>query len=462
MSERDKLTELLEQQLSGYEPPLPDNDWNNFRHKLKGKSDNNRFWYRLGIYSLIALLIILNLPLLKQVEEKIFVSKDEKQLVTTSRSSEKTKTITMEVSALNTQQIIRSTNKQTNSTIADNSNNILKQGPNKPLVYAKPKTEKDIEENNSKVIQDEIKQLIHQNNDLETTQPIQKDKISLPIQQNDNSNKEEEKPLPPNDLNALLKQPPEVTQNRTDSIIPKPLAKPIKQEKHGVLYFRVVFSADYTSAKYQIPGSFTHKVHEDYSLLRKDAEKGGWGYSVGVNIEYFIHPMLSISSGIFFDENRIKGKYNFINNKIPVFDSISGDIIGYVTGNDTIGIHTSFTNSYKYLEIPLIFNYHIWENNKLIVSVKAGVDGFFLLNVKGTTITKTELSLVPVNSNDYNSFTWGTIGGIMIRYKINNRLILGIEPEWKKYWGSVYKADAMVESKPNIYAINASLLIKIR
>jgi hypothetical protein len=462
MVERDKLSELLNQHLSGYEPPLPENDWHNFRYKMKAKGNNWRLLYRLGIYPLIGLLIFLNLPFLKQVEEKIFVSKDEKKLITTARPSEKTVSINKGVTTTNTQQILKSRNEQTNSTIAKKSENTLKQGHNNPPVYNMQKTVQDKEENNSKVTHDEIKQSIQRNNDLETTRPIQNEIKTIPIQLNDNSKKEEEKSWQPNDLPSPLKQTPDITKNLTDSSMIEPMVKPLKQKKQGALYFRVVFSADYTSAKYEIPGSFTKKVHEDYSLLRKDAEKGGWGYSVGINLEYFIQPRLSLSSGIFFDENRITGKYNFYNNKIPVFDSLTGKIIGYVPDYDSIGIHTSFTNSIQYLEVPLIFNYNIWEKKNLVVGVKAGIDGFIFLNAKGTTIDKNDLSLVPINSNDYNSFAWGSIAGINIRYKINDRFILGIEPVWKKYWGSVYNEESMVVSKPSTLAINASFLIKIR
>ena len=165
---------------------------------------------------------------------------------------------------------------------------------------------------------------------------------------------------------------------------------------------------------------------------------------------------------MFYDKFSTGGKYDFYNNKIPVIDSLTGIIKGYITVKDTVGVHFTIKNNYNFLEIPLILNYYIPLGNKWKFNIKAGASMHYLMSSTGKTISADELLLKDVSSYSYNSINWGLILGIGCNYRLTDKISIGLEPTYKQFLSSIMSKDEMTGLKPWSVGVNVNVLIKLK
>lgn len=246
---------------------------------------------------------------------------------------------------------------------------------------------------------------------------------------------------------------------KADSLI-NPINKTEKATSSTKIACKIVFSPDYTNRKFQTNDA--PKIHEDYSLIRNKSEKSAISFSLGVNLEFFVSKNLSLTSGLFFDRFSTAGKFNFYNNKIPVIDSASRTIKGYITVNDTIGVHYTIKTSNNFLELPLILNYYIPLGEKWKLNLKAGGSMFYYMNSFGKTISADELVLKDVNSYSYNTLNWGLILGLGCYYRLSDKINIGLEPTYKQFLGSIMKKKEVTGMKPWSVGINLNAQIKLK
>jgi len=181
-----------------------------------------------------------------------------------------------------------------------------------------------------------------------------------------------------------------------------------------------------------------------------------------VNLEFFVMKNLSVTSGLFYDKYSTGGKYDFYNNKIPVIDSVSGIIKGYIIVNDSVGVHYTINNNYHFLELPLILNYYIPLGEKWKLNLKAGGSMLYYMSSSGKTITADELVLKDVNSYSYNTLNWGLILGLGCNYRISDKISIGLEPTYKQFLGSVMKNVEITGMKPWSVGVNVNVQIQLK
>ena len=442
MSRSDQIVDNWKQKFGNFEVQLPGGDWDEFKAKLDKKTKKRVFVRRyiytflsiclLTIISLSTVLILQNKTNTKRVQQQSIHEKQQKKVPTDQKHEE---------TAISNSKAVKPV-----FTVTKNKNNTLS-------TTTKPNqtTHEFVQPNNKSSINAGIDAISTSKKDEQVTdksleqipelkKQIKSDTINLSFK----VEKADSVPI------KILK---------ADSLI-NPLNKAEKASNTTKIACKIVFSPDYTNRKFETNDA--PKIHEDYSLMKNESEKSAISFSLGVNLEFFVSKTLSITSGLQLDRFSTAGKYNFYNNKIPVIDSISGIIKGYITINDTIGIHSQIKNSYSFLELPLILNYYVPLNKKWTFNIKAGGSMFYFLNSSGKTISAAELVLKDVSSYSYNSINWGLILGLGCYYRVSDKLNLGFEPTYKQFLGSLMKKDELTGLKPWSVGINVNAQIKLK
>jgi len=440
----------LKQRYQNFEVPLPQGDWNEFQGKLDQKN-KKRALFRRYLYIVLATFVV-----------------SLTTITTVYISKEKTTTIAHK------QVLI-----QKKQTLSEQPIQIHKEIPvsvNIEKKLAVPANRNSIHQKNetTSVSSQPIKQagdiVIKGNNSPkndEVVNTIPSEKSTLPVTDITNRQLTELKKQAISDtiiLETINKKPDVVASNllKPDSVIIPQINQEKKPSNLTKIACKIVFSPDYTFNKSTTNSANAPRIHENYNLISGESEKGAISFSLGVNLEFFVMKNLSVTSGLFYDKYSTGGKYDFYNNKIPVIDSITGIIKGYITVNDTVGVHYSINNSYSYLELPLILNYYIALGEKWKLNLKAGGSMIYYMSSSGKTITADELVLKDVNTYSYNTINWGLILGLGCYYRLSDRINIGLEPTFKQFLGSLMKNDEITDMKPWSVGVNANVQIKLK
>jgi hypothetical protein len=438
----------IKQRYQNFEVPLPQGDWNEFQGKLDQKY-KKRALIRRYSYILLAIFVV-SLTTLTTV----YFSQDK-----TTSSTQKTAIVqkgqTLPIHPVQIRKEIPvSGSKQDKAPVNVERTSIDQKNNISALILQplKPAAEIVKKEN-----------ITSKNDEVANAIPIEKPAIiEKPIQQPTETNK-----YVITDTIKLaneVKKPdvPAKTPLKDDSIIALKNTQQKKSSNSTKIACKIVFSPGYSFNKSTSSSANAPKIHENYNLIAGESENGVISFSLGVNLEFFVWKNLSVTSGLFYDKYSTGGKYDFYNNKIPVIDSVSGIIKGYITVNDTVGVHYSINNSYHFLELPLILNYYIPLGEKWKLNLKAGGSMLYYMSSSGKTITADELVLKDVNSYSYNTLNWGLILGLGCNYRINDKISIGLEPTYKQFLGSVLKNDEITGMKPWSVGVNAGVQIKLK
>jgi hypothetical protein len=118
------------------------------------------------------------------------------------------------------------------------------------------------------------------------------------------------------------------------------------------------YNTNYAQSKYNLG----LVLGPNYTSLRGSdflqGTKPGFGYLVGVSIEYVINKTFSISSGCNFEQKVIKNESDFGFN---YFDETTGMIV-------LNNINESTNNKYQYLSFPLFFKYSMGKNKSFYLN----------------------------------------------------------------------------------------------
>ncbi|PKP27226.1 MAG: hypothetical protein CVU06_02960 [Bacteroidetes bacterium HGW-Bacteroidetes-22] len=131
-----------------------------------------------------------------------------------------------------------------------------------------------------------------------------------------------------------------------------------------------------------------------------------------------------------------------------VYDSVSQNVINEID------------KRYTYLQIPLLFGYRFFEQNRFGISVNAGPTLSILLSTKETSnydpgrnliINTTTLSPDRIKTN------WQFSAGLGFSYHLTPKLYIELEPRVKYYFNSVYEK-ASATRKPWSFELRSGLL----
>ena len=98
-------------------------------------------------------------------------------------------------------------------------------------------------------------------------------------------------------------------------------------------------------------------THRHLNTATTNALEAGWGFDAGLELSYQVNRFLKLGSGIGFREIVTTNNYTHQENEIPVIDSATGQILGYIpTPNPAPVSENAFaSNSFRYIGLPSKF-----------------------------------------------------------------------------------------------------------
>jgi hypothetical protein len=188
------------------------------------------------------------------------------------------------------------------------------------------------------------------------------------------------------------------------------------------------------------------KTHKSYSKLKSDAEKmkRAMGFDFGILFSPF--HKLSIATGLVYEKRIETVNYQFKRNEVPVLDSSTGEIFGYVLLSDSAAEKVNYSNSntYSYIGIPVFINYNVLQLRKFGIGLQ--INGSYLrqTSLHGKTINSTSLKLEDLNALNSTQlksvFNAGL--GMNFSYALSKNCIINITPKFKKQVNKNIKTSA--------------------
>ena len=221
---------------------------------------------------------------------------------------------------------------------------------------------------------------------------------------------------------------------------------------------RFSLTPEYTFRKEEINSAKQAQIHEDYTLIKAGSESGALSFSLGANLVYYATPQISFKTGLFYDRYSTSLNYSFTNEKIPVIDGKTNEILGYLTDTSAQQTILNQTNHYNYLQVPIVMEYFIPLNNKYELSLKGGAAFLFKTKSSIKTLNYSELVFDENTSDNFQSFNTGIILGVGLWDRSHQRFSYGIEPTYKFFLNSINR-DETIRSKPYSFGIKTSFEI---
>jgi len=138
---------------------------------------------------------------------------------------------------------------------------------------------------------------------------------------------------------------------------------------------------------------------------------------------------------------------------IDTYDTVTNIVYDTIT-NDTLGLR-SF--NYKYLEIPIIFNYKIWDKNKLSFYAGIGVIAGLLIKYDSYYLNDDMNSIILQPPEENYKLLPSIWLSLEAKYKFNDSLSLSLRPYYTYGLRSVSKTGIGVYGIPQRYGLNFSV-----
>ncbi|MCK4638488.1 MAG: outer membrane beta-barrel protein [Bacteroidales bacterium] len=124
------------------------------------------------------------------------------------------------------------------------------------------------------------------------------------------------------------------------------------------------------------------------------------------------------------------------------------------------------TNRYTYLQIPLTLSYKIWDFKRISCYLKGGAIFSILLNKYEPEVnfSDSEAKIITIENQTFSRINtnWQFVAGVSFNYRLNNKLILSVEPTYKQYINSVYDKRFNPQAKrPYIIGLRTGLIFNL-
>lgn len=458
MNNNDLFNEILTQKFSGYIPVLPEDDWVNFQDKLKKKLRKTKLFLNLLNLSLTSSLLILGFWNFTGFGSFY---------INSQLTNNKANYIENKVNPAHSNNLISTHTKNIldnnfkNKSIQQSQNHFITSNPSLNTVItfhgAKSITS---DKNNIPVDKNtSYKNVTTENNVISGNE--KETRVDSRVSDNTGINNKSSGTIQPMKKETML-----LSRINAYSLIPEKISQQVITNHFKPLFhrplilFKLVASPSYTFGSYKTKAGSDSLIHENYKEIRDKSEKGGFSLSGGLNIECYLNKRLSVTSGLIYNSFRITGKYDFTNNKIPVVDSATKKIVGYITINDTIGTHFKIDNKYNFIEVPVIITYRAFKFKRLSFDLKTGGNFMYLLSSDEKILNPTKLKIQDISGDHFNKTNWSLMAGLSCTYDINGIISVGFEPMWRKIVDPLFKKDEIINLYPWSVSMNISLMLK--
>lgn len=435
MYEKDQLKEFLNQSYAGFEPDLPENDWAEFQVKFQRKKKLLHIKWNTILLSAIALLFMFGIGGHRYIYHR-------KQIITKSFSSHNSPGKVI--------QRIKPKNSPTQNLTAlpfDKKAIPEKAGhlSDKSLVQPVYSVTKEITGSSTLPVKNQS--AIKTENKNQEKIFIAQNTVSGKIALNKFHFRQQF-------LNENKSKSPATGNKLAGNLLRPKISRPF-------IFIRLVASPSVTFPSYHLNNSRQSEVHENYKAVRDKSEKASLSFSGGINLDFKPAGNFSVTSGVIYRSYKSSSDYKFINNRIPVVDSATRNIVGYISIHDTIEKNFHTESQSDYIEVPLIINYKIFRLNNLSFGLKTGGSFAYHLKSAGNMLDPTFLNQKVLNNSQFNKTNWGVLFGFNCIWDAGEFISVGLEPVLSRFGNSAYKKTEIVGSKPWSLSMNCNLIFKL-
>jgi len=179
----------------------------------------------------------------------------------------------------------------------------------------------------------------------------------------------------------------------------------------------------------------TSSSHHDLIVHKNDHETFGGCFAMGADLQFKLNDRFILRTGL---------GYKFYSDKYD----FQHDLISHRTRND-----------YQYVQVPLIFGYSLWSNDRSDLYLLGGGNANFLRSAQSSWIDPGLLIPVAHSSQSTNtpfrSFTTAITLGLDYNFQISNRLKLHFIPSVDSFLNSIYKRETDLNELP--YSFNLDI-----
>ncbi len=207
--------------------------------------------------------------------------------------------------------------------------------------------------------------------------------------------------------------------------------------------------------------SVENYTHRDYENATNNSVKQGWGFDAGLEISYFFTPNFKLSTGVNYREIVTTNNMNYEVSDVPVIDSASGQILGYITLPNATTYSSSAQNSFVYVGVPVSLFKEIPLRGRFSLTGEFVNTFSFLLNENSLEINPTTLQTLETESSNFNPVLVNYQLRLGVRYRVNQNLLFALEPAYRGSYNNIYKSD-YITWKPRDFTLNAAIIIQLR
>lgn len=216
----------------------------------------------------------------------------------------------------------------------------------------------------------------------------------------------------------------------------------------------------YSSQVTSIPESEKDKVHESYQVNKDKSEQGAITVSTGLNVQFGILPFLNFGTGIGYIQTGTSYNYDYKINRIPIIDSATQKIVGYINKHDSLSKHVQSRgrNITSFIEVPFRFHFKLYNSEKFKFGIQPAYTLQFFTKNSGEYMDPVTLQLR--TERNVKLSTGNMQLGIPLEFRINQSFGLTLTP----FIGSSRKtfANNGVEQHKTIYSgIRTTLIYKL-
>lgn len=485
-----KLDELLREALKSLRPSVEDDDWNRLADTLDGKPDKKRGlgWMFTTTLIVAAGMLLWLMPSLNTDTGKTgLLQKEAKEVTSSSKIKNKVgekqsqETIgsvdyrqrreaqTVSPSLVSAKKQSQQPASVQNSGAPAYTSKLTKSKRQSKFVYTPPviaiKTTKENDkkeiattsENNS-VSETKTTENNSAKNLIKTEQDsVTKNKETLPTNQTANTEKVEDSLKNENPVSAI---------NATDSsIAPAAVAKKVGGETvYGKGWLvGISVTPQFAFRSFGMNTSKASIAHKNYQSIRNGQDKPMPSFAVNVYAECKISASLGFQTGISYTQGGYFADYNYKVTEIPVRDSATHTILGYVQVSDSAGTHLSSRQSFSYVEIPFLVGYSFQVAPKWRMGIRAGGSIQKLQLVNATVVNPEALTLSKLSAKDQTvrSVNYSYQLALGVFYAVKPKFYIMAEPVFKKSIHPLMNAASLSRETLFSYGMNLGIMYKL-
>ena len=215
---------------------------------------------------------------------------------------------------------------------------------------------------------------------------------------------------------------------------------------------------------------------DDFAVLMENANTGNFGKrSIGI-VAGYEYLKLGVRTGIGITRLGEKFDYSYFLESGGYYQVAIGDTFYTIEGGQTIPHYViadstwipkdvknytyQNTNTYRYLDLPLLVKYSFWKVKTFDVYAKAGINLSFLLSVHASHINPGEINyVVKTQRSDLNPVLFSWIIGLGTSVPITKRTGIMAEASYYKQTTEQYK-DLPVDKRYGLFGLKIAAFIK--